>query len=77
MAAEELAEIAPVDYEDDGAVRGAIFDVRFFGRIIVWPEVVEVNDLLMSFDANPEDLEDAARHLMAAAAWMREANRDG
>lgn len=76
MAAEELAEIAPVDFEDDGAVRGAIFDVPFIGEVTVWPDVLEVHGAAHQ-QVSPEDLEDAARHLMAAAAWMRKANSDG
>lgn len=72
MAAEELAEIAPVDVEEDGTVRGAIFDVPLIGEVTVWPDVFEVHGAAHQ-QVSPDDLEDAARHLMAAAAWMREA----
>lgn len=76
MAAKEPAEIAPVDFEEDGAVRGAIFDVPLIGEVTVWPDVFELHDAAHQ-QVSPEDLEDAARHLMAAAAWMRKENGEG
>jgi hypothetical protein len=65
----------PVDIEDDGdGNKGAVFDVPFVGKVTVWPGVIEVQLLNFTggvWDATPDQVVDAGRHLLAAAEWMR------
>lgn len=77
-----MAGINPIELEDSPDGPGATFDVPFAGRITVWSngaiEVVPVVPAIdggLSTSTTPEEIEDAATHLMAAAAWMREQQR--
>lgn len=71
-------QIRPVSFEEDGDEKGAVFEVPFIGRVTVWRGVIEVDDYAAgTWDATPEGVEHAARHLLAAAEWMRKEHGDG